>query len=280
MGLITVRANGQALMRIKSFLDSVIEDALARVEIEAAIVEVSLTGDMAYGIKWDQILKDSIDARSSFGFDGSSMVNGGSTSLTMTTASTNTILNALSKKTGLSVISQPKLITMNHTSALLFDGTQIPYLGTASNGAASTTGMTTGPTGAVSYAVDGLSLSILPDIINNNEVSVSIVPVISSVTGMTNFALGAATLTAPNQKVKQSFADILTQSGKTTILAGSRYKNETGNRTEVPGIGSIPLFGNLFASESNNNTDRELVIMIRTNVIPYHGEIQIIQESI
>lgn len=283
IGLITVRSNGQSLMRVKSFLDSVISDAMSRVEIEAAIIEVSLQGDMAYGIKWDQILRDRASLKMGFGFDGTSMVTngGGVSSMTMTTASTSSIINALSQKTGVSVISQPRVVALNHSSALLFDGEQIPYLGTAAQGATTTTGIASGPTGSVSYAIKGLSISILPDIINENEVSVSIVPVISDVGAMQSFQLGnGTTLQAPPQKVKQSYSDILTYSGKTTIIAGSQYKNDGGTRQQIPGLGDIPVLGNLFASEKNVSLDRELVILLRTNVIPYHGEAQIIQESI
>ena len=55
-GLISVRGNGQALKRIHDFLTKYAYDARRQIEINARLVEVSLTNEFKYGIQWDKVI--------------------------------------------------------------------------------------------------------------------------------------------------------------------------------------------------------------------------------
>ena len=280
IGLVTVRSNAQALMRVTEFLTSFSRDALARVQIEASIVEVALNDKLQYGIDWTRVLRDGattvIPALNTAG----AVANPAAT-VTITTLKTNAIINALQQDTRVRVVSQPRLTAMNHMPAVLFDGTQVPYLGSITSTVSGGASSTAQSSGQVSYATDGLSLSIRPDILNERDVQISLTPVISTINGFANFTLGdGSVITAPNQKIKQSFLEVLGESGKTLIIAGARYKSESKDKTGVPGLARVPLIGSLFSSHNNLDVDRELVILLRTEIVMAPKYNPVIAESI
>lgn len=266
LGLITVRSNAEALRRVHDFLKSFCKDAMTRVQIQAAIVDVELNHETQYGINWKHVLDAA--GTTSFSLSTASIVGSPAGAATLTTASTSALINALRTITNVKVVSEPKLVTMNHMPAVLFDGTQIPYVPDVTSTVTGTSG-TAQNSASGAYATDGLSLDILPDILSSQDVQISVVPVMSTINGMQTFNLGGgATITMPEQDIKQSFVETLGQNGKTLIIAGSRYRSTNDSKNGLPGIADIPLLGTIFSGVDNTHADRELIIMLHTDIIP------------
>ncbi|HCA27608.1 MAG TPA: hypothetical protein DEP05_08235 [Betaproteobacteria bacterium] len=278
LGIITVRSNAQALKRVHAFLLSFARNALTRVQIEAAIVEVSLNKETQYGINWKHVL-DAAGTKS-FSLSTAAGVTNPAGSLTLTTASTTALINALRTITAVKIVSQPKLVTMNHIPAVLFDGTQVPYVPSVTSTMAGTSG-TTQSSGSGAFATDGLSLSIRPDILNNQDVQISLVPVMSTIKDFKTFDLGGGgTLTMPNQDIKQSFIETLGENGKTLIIAGSRYRSSSNGKNGLPGIADTPVVGSLFSGVDDTDADRELIILLHTDIIPAPKFDPLVSESV
>jgi MSHA biogenesis protein MshL len=275
-GTVSVRGNAQALRRVNDFLKGFTHDAMTQVEIEASVIEVSLTNDFNLGIQWGKVLNG---ASKGFFAGGSNIATatvaaaGGDTSTLIgqaaaaaagsggiggyrTTASSAAIINALMQYTDVKVVSQPKLVALNNNPATFFDGTQIPYVGQIQQTANSSTGSTTAnPTvsGSVSFAIDGVSFSAVPSVVNKSSVQITLMPVLSSVGAFSTFLNGQ--LTAPTQANKQTYMRVLAENGKTLILGGIRYNKDTKDTS----------YG---ASTSRNSTSKEVVILLRANVVP------------
>lgn len=279
-GMVNVRGSAQALRRVHDFLKTFARSSMTQVEIEASVVEVALANEFALGIKWQSVLhKSTWGANAGVGPASLGNMTGGlagaqqlsaasdnGVGVFRTTASSTSLINALSTFTDVKVVSQPRLLSMNNVPATFFDGTQLPYVGkvdktsaTGSNGGSDTF------TGEVAFAIDGVSFSAVPSVINDESVQISLVPVLSAVTGFDQFLGGQ--LVAPRQTNKQTFMQVLAENGKTLILGGIRY---TTDRKDT----------SIAVSTGGKSSTKEIVILLRANVIPAPEFDPIISENL
>ena len=283
-GLVSVRASAQQLRRVSGFLENYIKDATAQVELQVSIIEVSLTDEFQFGIDWSKVigLKGLLGsgANASVQIRNGDVVAAPSLTTTITTQSTSTVIKALEKFTKVRIISQPRLYALNHSPAIIHDGTQIPYLPSVSTTVTGTSGTTTN-SGALSFAMDGVSLSFKPNILDNSHVEISVVPVLSSVAQFQTFNLGGgAQLTAPRQPVTQSHMQVVAESGKTLIVGGTKTANDNGVTSGLPGTRDVPFFGRLVNGYNDNATRKELVLLVHANIIPARQYNFLIGESL
>lgn len=269
LGLITVRSNAAALARVSTFLNKFSANAMRRVEIEASIVEVSLTQDFQYGIQWSRILGGRESGTARLG-DTSLVTGATSVDVSVATAGISSILQALQAHTSVRVLSQPRVLALNNTPSVLFDGQQLPYLGSvASTSIPGAGGASTTTSGAASYAVDGVTLSIQPDILSDTEVQLTIIPVLSSVQEFQSFDLGSGSrITAPVQRSNQSLMQVVAESGRTLIMGGIRSSSGSLKRGGLPGMAGTAEGGGLPTAQAASDTARELVILMRARVLP------------
>lgn len=276
IGIISVRSNAQSLRRVQTFLQSFVKDAMTQVDIEASIVEVNLQDDFQYGINWNRVLSST----KVFGSAGALSVNLANPAITnpgltanFTGANIGAVITALRDLTDTKVVSQPHILAVNDTPSSFFDGTQIPYLGSIST-TTSGTANSTQTSGSTAYAVDGISFSVQPHVMDDSHVQLTLIPVISSVGQMTNFQLGSSgSLQVPQQSSKQSFMKVMAEDGKTIILGGIRYSVEgaTDNASPIPGV---PI------GRNSNKRAKEMVILLRTHIIPSPEFDPVVAESI
>jgi MSHA biogenesis protein MshL len=290
LGIINVRANAQAQQRVHSFLRSFARDAMSQVEIEASVVEVSLEDQFQFGIDWSRIIDPktigastgilSLGAVSNQVQQATSSILSGvaaapSLTATFTTKSIGAVISALRQVTDTKVVSNPHILAVNNTPATFFDGTSLPYLGsiTATPTASGTTTSTTQLSGSASYAIDGVSFSVQPSIIDANRVQITLVPVLSSVLSLEtlNLGNGQGTLTAPRSANKQSYMRVMAESGKTLILGGIRYSTDQKSQTPAPFI---------LGSNTRTKSAKEIVILMRATVLMAQDFDPLIGESL
>jgi MSHA biogenesis protein MshL len=271
-GHISVRANAQSLRRVHEFLKGFSREAMTQIEIEASVIEVTLAKEFTMGIQWGKVLDRASGTAYGAATNGSSAflaaaANGTGQALLQTAASMGSsggmstfrvsnssasLINALAQFTEVNIVSQPKLLSMNNVPATFFDGTQLPYLGSVQQTAGTGVGAEPTVTGTVAFAIDGVSFSAIPSVVDSKTVQISLIPVLSTVQGFDEFLGG--TLKAPRQGNKQTYMRVLAESGKTLILGGIRY-NKDSKETMLP------------SSLSNGSTSKEVVILLRANVI-------------
>jgi len=272
MGFITVRSNGAALARVSQFLNRFSAVAMRRVDIEASIVEVTLTDEFRYGIDWTRVLSGSTSG--SVSLLGTSAITtpafSPAVSANVTRGSISVVLRALQQYTNVRVISQPRVLAMNNTPSVIFDGQQLPYVPTvASTIVAGAGGGTTTTSAAAAFAVDGVTLSLQPDILSDNEVQLTIVPVLNRVQEFQTFEVGTGSrVTAPVQRTNQSLMQVVALSGNTLILGGIRSSVGDETRAGVPGLVDIPVAGDVLNRRNQRTVAREVVLLLRATVIP------------
>ncbi len=271
-GLLTVRAQAQALRRVSGFLEQYVKDAGAQVELQVSLLEVTLGNQFQFGIDWSRVIGLrgllGAGANANLQIANGQVVNSPSLTTTVTTQTTTAVIKALEQYTRVQVLSQPRLLALNHSPAILHDGTQVPYLGTVTSTVTGTAG-TTSNSGAVSYALDGISLAFRPDILDQQLVQLSVIPVLSSVGAFQTFNLGnGAQLNVPSQPVRQAHLQVIVEAGKTVIVGGTRAVNESGTVSGVPGTADLPFFGKLTNGYNDGRSRKELVMLIHANILP------------
>lgn len=267
IGLITMRGNAQSLARVHQYINEISKQSLTVINMEVAIIEVALTGDMQYGINWNNIKLDSMATAS---MTGGSVYASGANGLVGSYSEPNGmsgIISALQKRTSVNVMFTQNTSTANDKSAVLFDGKQIPYLGSVTP---ANTGGFTSTTGAamLSFATDGLMLSVRPSVMNDGQtIMFSIVPIQTTVNGLTSFDAGnGIKLQGPNQSVKQSFVEAFAQDGETMIMAGSKTRSNQTQQAGIPGLIDAPFLSELTGGTAKSDIDREVVILLTPRI--------------
>lgn len=282
-GHISVRANAQALRRVHDFMKGYAKDAMTQVEMEASVIEVALAKEFALGIQWSEVVNAATTGTmiggnaavaGALGASGLGLIrdaavsqSAGGLSAFKVDATTSSLIKALAQFTEVNIVSQPKLLSMNNVPATFFDGSQVPYLGetsqsTTANGSSSSSATVTGK---VVFAIDGVSFSAIPSVVDGQTVQITLMPVLSTVTDMTSFLND--TLKAPKKGTRQTYMRVLAESGKTLILGGIRY-NKDSKQTSVP------------TSTSTSSNSKEVVILLRTKVMPAPNFDPIVNESL
>jgi MSHA biogenesis protein MshL len=180
--------------------------------------------------------------------------------------------------TNVKVVTEPTIMALNHSPTVLYDGRQIPYLGSVTSNVTGTTG-TVSTSGSLSYATDGISLGVRPNIIDSSKVELSLIPMISTVNGFSEFQVSGNTLKAPNQPIQQTHLQVLAENGKTMIIGGIRSGQEQLDNTGVPGLAGNSV-GKFLGGRSSNGAHKEMVIMIHTNILPAPKYNALVGESI
>jgi MSHA type pilus biogenesis protein MshL len=284
-GMVSVLASEKQHAIIKQYLDGVGESSQRQVLIEATIVEVTLSDQYQAGV--DFVRLGNFTVRQSLlgtnlgtaPFTSIAYAVGGNTNITSTVK----LLEQFGKTR---VLSSPKLMALNNQTALLKVVDNIVYFSIqAQQGASSSTGVfqpTTFNTTAQTVPV-GVVMSVTPQINENGAVSLTVRPTISRITKFVNdpnpslivttsIIAGVTTTTAianpvPQIQTREMESVLQVNSGQTIILGGLMQDEETRSRDAIPGLGQIPLFGDLFSFRNDLVSKTELVIFLRPTVV-------------
>lgn len=275
IGLVSVRSNAIGLERAQRFITQLARDALTQVEVEAAVVEVSLQDEFELGIDWNGVIALGLPAGLPQGgviklaMNGAAAITNPNFSGSFTSASVNSVINSLSKFTDVKVVSRPHVVSMNNIPSTFFAGNNLPYLGSTSTSSTSTS---TTATGEVSFAANGVTFSVVPSVMSDKLVHLTLLPSLSKVNGFSQFNVNGTVLSAPDQSSRNAYMQVLAEAGKTIIIGG--MKSTQDNAASSRGMGVLPV------GQKDQGNATELVILLRTRIIPAPVIDPLISESI
>ncbi|MCE2594998.1 type IV pilus secretin PilQ family protein [Motilimonas cestriensis] len=161
-------------------------------------------------------------------------------------------LSALESENKAEIIASPRITTANQKTAYIEQGTEIPYVESASSGATS-----------VAFKKAVLSLNVTPHITPDNKIILDLV--------ITQDSKGEVVATAVGQAVSIDTQEIGTQvlvdNGETIVLGGIYQQQIKDTITKVPLLGDIPWAGALFRNTIQENSKRELLIFVTPKII-------------
>jgi len=236
-----------------------------QVLIEARIVEITLNDDFAMGVDWQKVYglaMDSLTLTGSFPFAAPSSTSS-TMKLSVGTLSDDKYRFALTLIKGFGktkVISSPHIVVCNNEEAKFMVGTREAYVTTTI-----TTGdVTTTTSENVQFIDVGVTLYVTPTINKDGFVKMHIKPEVSSISDTLITTEGNQIPIVDTSNVE---TDVLVKDGNTIILAGLIKKTTDKSVSKMPLLGSLPIIGKLFSSDSDLNEKKELAIFLTPHVI-------------
>lgn len=161
-------------------------------------------------------------------------------------------LSALERENKGEVIASPRITTANQKKAYIEQGTEIPYVESASSGATS-----------VQFKKAVLGLEVTPQITPDNRVIMDLV-ITQNTRGET-----VSTPTGPAVSIdtQEIGTQVLVENGETIVLGGIYQQQILNDITKVPLLGDIPYVGVLFRNDSQIHEKRELLIFVTPRIV-------------
>lgn len=260
-GMISVRANGQAIKRVHDFLSRYAFDARRQVEITAKVVEVSLGNEFRYGIQWDKVVDS---GRLRLGLNNLSTLGTGNNPATLRFSGTNvtSLVQALETLTDVEVTSTPHLTVSNHSSGVIFEGTQKPYLPSVTS---TTTDGTTTLSGSGAYASDGIQMAVHAKILDDDNAVLTVVPSTVTLGDLKTFLNDQVQMY--EQSVRNGGQRIAIRSGETYVISGNRYTRGNNSQQGLPGVVNVPVLGAATGGVSQGRQARQTVIIMSARIL-------------
>ncbi|HSV91692.1 MAG TPA: type IV pilus secretin PilQ, partial [Desulfobacterales bacterium] len=240
-----------------------IDRVTAQVVIEARVVEANASFNREIGFDWGTI---TIEA-----FKIGGALKTGPTSLTANNIPTtfrtdNTIgfnfstlfgtnisivdakLTASELEGRASIISAPKIITLNSKKATIKQGLEVPYLERDSSGNAT-----------VRFKDVDLLLEVTPNVSQDKRIVMSIF--------ITKNDVVDPTAPEPALSTNEAKTEILVEDGDTIVIGGILKDTKKLTDQGIPGLRKMPAMGWLFRSERVETSKNELLIFITPRII-------------
>ncbi|GAB2902722.1 pilus (MSHA type) biogenesis protein MshL [Uliginosibacterium flavum] len=302
-GVLVVRATPGELAQVERFLAASQLSLERQVIIEAKIIEVTLNDSFQAGINWaafgsgntpgggngrfsiGQLTPGSSIARSgtvtASPVSGSAQVDlsnassaaGGMLGMILSTANFTTVINLLEQQGQVHVLSSPRVATLNNQKAVLKVGNDDFFVtGVDSTSSTNASGNSTAsPKLTLQPFFSGIALDVTPQIDETDQITLHIHPMVSKVKSVTQEidlgTLGKFKLPLASSQISEMDSVVKALDGQMVALGGL-IRQVSGNvDSQVPGVGEVPLVGNLFKQQSRDSERRELVILLRPTVI-------------
>jgi len=149
------------------------------------------------------------------------------------------------------LISSPRVVTTNGSTAKIEAGTQVPYLEQNENG------------NTVAFKDAVLSLEVTPLIIPGNKVHMDLLINKDEVDALVPIGIGSA----PSIATRAIETSVLVDNGDTVVLGGIFEHNRSNSTDSVPILGSIPVIGAAFRVDKAQDTKTELIIFITPKIM-------------
>ncbi|HCY63467.1 MAG TPA: type II secretion system protein GspD [Oxalobacteraceae bacterium] len=254
----------------------------AQVYIETLIVEVTANRAAEFGVQWAGMTgSDSsryrVGTLTGFQTGGNNLINQALASSDTRTPPGNglnlgifrqaagditlgAIARALETDDNANILSMPNLITLDNEEARIIVGQNVPFITGQYTNAASAGGAAVNPFQTIERKDVGLSLRVKPQISEGGSVKMGIYQESSSVQPTSN----ASDIITNKRSIE---TNVLVDDGEIIVLGGLIEDTGSENEEKVPGLGDIPVVGNLFKYQRKGRTKTNLMVFLRPTII-------------
>ncbi|WIM05204.1 MAG: pilus (MSHA type) biogenesis protein MshL [Candidatus Nitricoxidivorans perseverans] len=302
-GVLVVRAFPADIRNVENYLKATRLVVERQVMLEAKILDVALNDESQSGVNWSAFASSG-NTRGMAGVTASgtslpatgssaSMTSGSGPELTLTpgkagsiiasavgkgfiglafqAANFATLLNFLETQGNVTVLSSPRIATLNNQKAVLKVGTDELFV---TNVTTTTTTTTTGSTATPSLTLQpyfsGISLDVTPQIDEDGNIILHVHPAVSTVAEKEKIidlgSMGQYKLPLASSSINETDSIVRVQDGNIVAIGGLMKQEQTQDRTGLPGSsgsGASALLG----QRSGSMKKRELVILIKPTLI-------------
>ncbi len=159
------------------------------------------------------------------------------------------VIDALADDGLVTILSEPNLTALSGETASFHSGGQFP-IETSQITAAGNTIVD------IEFHDFGISLEFTPTIIGGSRINLRVLPEVSTL----DFSVARNGI--PGLSTRRADTTIELASGQSFVIAGLLSEASTENIHKTPGLGDIPILGDLFRSEQFQRDETELIIVV------------------
>ena len=169
-------------------------------------------------------------------------------------------INALRQNNLAKILAEPNLVTLDGQPAEFVAGGRFPYpvpqSATIPGG---------GTVVTIQFAEFGAILQFLPTILDDQSIRLDVSPVFSELNFGAGTAINGTTVPGINERSARTVVQL--REGQTLAIAGLLQTRTNAITARVPLLGDIPIFGQLFSSNTINTLETELVVLVTPELI-------------
>jgi len=159
------------------------------------------------------------------------------------------LITAAERKGNAKLLSKPRILTQNNVQGVVKQGIQIPVQTTVNN------------TVSARFIDFVLRLTVTPRITRQDAILLS-VDIENSTPDFSRQVQGI-----PTVNTHQTTTTILVENGGTVVIGGILIDSRQDSRSQVPGLGEIPIVGALFRNRSLVRETRELLFFLSPRIL-------------
>jgi MSHA biogenesis protein MshL len=296
-GIVAVRAMPRELNEVAKYLAQIQSTISRQVILEAKIIEVQLNNDYQAGVNWTALMQQgannhyTIGQQSPADFSGNllaptgtpinvgpgnpvtSLANtalGGAFTLALDFKDFGAYVNLLQIQGNTRVLSSPRVATLNNQKAVIKSGSDQFFVTNVASSTVTGTAASTSNNVELTPFFSGVALDVTPQIDDDGYVILHIHPTVSQVTSQTTtFTVNgtADSLPLALSQIRESDSVVKARSGQVIVIGGLMQTQSIKTDYQTPGLGSIPILGNLFKSKQTQSVKTELVILLKPIVV-------------
>jgi pilus assembly protein CpaC len=165
----------------------------------------------------------------------------------------NTLIDLLAEDNLIAVLAEPNLTALSGETASFLAGGEFPVPVPDDDGI------------AIEYKKFGVGLSFTPTVLSPNRISMRVNPEVSQLSN--EGAVRIEEISVPSLTTRRAETTVELGSGQSFAIAGLLQNNSSFDHTRVPGLGDLPILGDLFKSDRFNRQETELVIIITPYIV-------------
>jgi len=172
------------------------------------------------------------------------------------------LIQALEQRSVLEILAEPNLLAVNGEKATFLAGGEFPFpIVQPSAGYNAIT---------IQFKPFGVKLDFTALIEDDNTIRLHVNPEVSTL-DYTN-ALTISGFTVPALSTRRAETQIELKDGQSFGIAGLLDRRATTQLNKIPGLGDIPILGQLFRSKSINKSNTELMVFVTPHIVdPVHS---------
>lgn len=263
----------------------------AQVLVEATILQTQLTENNAFGVDFSIVANMNfadfvqiggptaaanalIGGRSSTGGSGALPADRGGSAISSTVGNTAgqgglkvgivsndvaVFLRVLDEVTDTTIVSNPKILTLNRQPSRVLVGRKVGYLSTTTTDTASTQ--------SVEFLDTGTQLYFRPFVTSEGMIRMELKPQVSdAVIREISDATGAA-VTIPDELTNELTTNVLVRDGQTVVLGGLFSETTIATRRQIPVLGDIPILGQAFRGNEDEIDRAEIIFLVTPTIV-------------
>lgn len=171
---------------------------------------------------------------------------------------TSAFIRALQERGAIRSLAEPNIIAANGQKGQFLQGGKIPI--------PQVTSASTGQSGfSITYQDYGVMLEFTPTIKDENHITIQLKTEVSNIDRANGITTNSITIPALSVNTASTVLELA--DGQSFALAGLINNRESINTSQIPGIGNIPILGELFKSRSFERNESELMFLCTVRMV-------------